>query len=303
MQRMRPWVHQAARLEISHGKMAWQWPYTTLTTRHIDGQSSETGQETSCRGHSRKGPDREQCAWKCLLVRVFGKQTLMWWGWRSRRALSHGHCASGIRVTVSPIWMDHHRSRNMKLRLYNMCLCSKLTHSCEAWNLTNAVSRILNGFNSRCLHVITREGYREPVAGRTTATSPLPGTLATSPAWQCSTPSTNGHDGWRQPLPGREPVHGLPGFRTERPWYPGSEPHRMAVQTGDMCFNNVTLHHWTSWVHYEHDDDDRSLRRESWTCIMWWSFSLGAHMKVHLAHTCLTADIQSDTCMHARADT
>ena len=36
-----------------------------------------------------------------------------------------------------------------------------LTHSCEAWNLTKAVSRILNGFNSRCLHVITGEEYRD----------------------------------------------------------------------------------------------------------------------------------------------
>ena len=41
-----------------------------------------------------------------------------------------------------------------------MCVCSTLTHSCEAWNLTKAVSRILNGFNSRCLHVITGEEYR-----------------------------------------------------------------------------------------------------------------------------------------------
>ena len=24
----------------------------------------------------------------------------------------------------------------------------------------------------------------------------------------------------------------------------------------DLCFANVTLHHWTHWVHYEHDDDD-----------------------------------------------
>ena len=57
--------------------------------------------------------------------------------------------------------MDHRLSRNMKLRLYNLCVCSTLTHSCEAWNLTKAVSRILNGFNSRCLHVITGEEYHD----------------------------------------------------------------------------------------------------------------------------------------------
>ena len=58
--------------------------------------------------------------------------------------------------------LSHHRlSGNMKLRLYNLCVCSTLTQSCEAWNLTKAVSRILNGFNSRCLHVITGEEYRD----------------------------------------------------------------------------------------------------------------------------------------------
>ena len=64
-------------------------------------------------------------------------------------------------ASLSHLWMDHRLSRNMKLRLYNLCVCSTLTHSCEAWNLTKAVSRILNGFNSRCLHVITGEEYRD----------------------------------------------------------------------------------------------------------------------------------------------
>ena len=169
-------------------------------------------------------------------------------------------------ASLSHLWMDHRISRNMKLRLCNMCVCPTLTHACEEWNLTKAVSRILNGFNSRCLHVITRvPWYRhfssiKHVAGRTTATSPLPVTLATSPAWQCGAPNTICHEGWRQPEPlsGREYIYGLPGqyvpgFRTERPWDPGSEPHCMAAQTGDTC---VLLHHWTHWVHYEHDDDD-----------------------------------------------
>ena len=61
--------------------------------------------------------------------------------------------------SLSHLWTDHRLSRNLKLRLYNLCVCSTLTH-CEAWNLTKAVSRILNGFNSRCLHVITGEEYR-----------------------------------------------------------------------------------------------------------------------------------------------
>ena len=61
-------------------------------------------------------------------------------------------------VSLSHLWTDHRLSRNLKL--YNLCVGSTLTHSCEAWNLTKAVSRILNGFNSRCLHVITGEEYR-----------------------------------------------------------------------------------------------------------------------------------------------
>ena len=63
-------------------------------------------------------------------------------------------------ASLSHLWTDHRLSRNLKLRLYNLCVCSTLTHSCEAWNLTKTVSRILNGFNSRCLHIITGEEYR-----------------------------------------------------------------------------------------------------------------------------------------------
>ena len=66
----------------------------------------------------------------------------------------HMDIAQAAFASLSHLWMDHRLSRNMKLRLYNLCVCSTLTHS---WNLTKAVSRILNGFNSRCLHVITGE--------------------------------------------------------------------------------------------------------------------------------------------------
>ena len=45
-------------------------------------------------------------------------------------------------------------------------VCSTLKHSCEVWNLTRMVVHMINGFNSRCLHVITGEDYR------TTATVP-----------------------------------------------------------------------------------------------------------------------------------
>ena len=62
-------------------------------------------------------------------------------------------------ASLSHLWTDHRLSRNLKLRLYNLCVCSTLTHSCEKGNLTKTVSRILNGFNSRRLHIITGEEY------------------------------------------------------------------------------------------------------------------------------------------------
>ena len=68
--------------------------------------------------------------------------------------------------SLSHLWSDHRLSRATKLRLYRISVCSTLTHSCEAWTPTRTVTRMVNGFNSRCLHVITGEDYR------TTATVP-----------------------------------------------------------------------------------------------------------------------------------
>ena len=64
------------------------------------------------------------------------------------------------------LWADHRLSRTTKLRLYHVCVCSSLTHCCEAWTLSRTVIRSINWFNSRCLHVMTGEHYRE------TATAP-----------------------------------------------------------------------------------------------------------------------------------
>ena len=58
------------------------------------------------------------------------------------------------------IWKDHRLRRTMKLRLYKSSVCSTLTHACEAWDLTEDVKRLLNGFNSRCLHTITKRPHR-----------------------------------------------------------------------------------------------------------------------------------------------
>ena len=64
------------------------------------------------------------------------------------------------------IWKDHRLHLPMKIRLYKSSVCSTLTHACEAWDLTEDVRRMLNGFNSRCLHTITKRPYRA------TATNP-----------------------------------------------------------------------------------------------------------------------------------
>ena len=64
------------------------------------------------------------------------------------------------------LWNDKRLPLSMKLRLYIASVCSTFTHACEAWTLSDTVLRKVNGFNSRCLHIITGESYRE------TATKP-----------------------------------------------------------------------------------------------------------------------------------
>ena len=63
-------------------------------------------------------------------------------------------------LSGSPVW------RALKLRTYQLAVCSTLTHASEAWTLTEPVMRSVNGFNSRCLHIITSQDYR------VTATAP-----------------------------------------------------------------------------------------------------------------------------------
>ena len=69
--------------------------------------------------------------------------------------------------SLSHLWNDHRLSRETKLRLYKLFVCSTLTHCCTAWALTRKVTRMINGFNSHCLHVITGQDYRD------TATTPV----------------------------------------------------------------------------------------------------------------------------------
>ena len=51
----------------------------------------------------------------------------------------------------------HIHTRTHHTLLYS----STLTHCCTAWALTGKVTRMINGFNSRCLHVITGQDYHD----------------------------------------------------------------------------------------------------------------------------------------------
>ena len=68
--------------------------------------------------------------------------------------------------SLSKLWNDHRPPLSMKINLYRRAVCSTLTHASEAWDFTEDVVRTVNGFNSRCLHIITGKSYRE------TATNP-----------------------------------------------------------------------------------------------------------------------------------
>ena len=69
--------------------------------------------------------------------------------------------AQSVFGSLSNIWTDHRLSSQMKIRLYQAAVCSTLTHACEAWTMTDEVSRKVNGLHSRCLHIITGDHYRD----------------------------------------------------------------------------------------------------------------------------------------------
>ena len=63
--------------------------------------------------------------------------------------------AQSVFNSLSHMWADHRLPMTMKLRLYTLAVCSTFTHGCEAWKMTAPVRKMINGFNSRCLSVIT----------------------------------------------------------------------------------------------------------------------------------------------------
>ena len=60
-------------------------------------------------------------------------------------------------------------SLQLKLRLYDVAVCSLLTYGCETWNLNPATIRCLNGANSRMLTHITGRSIRDEARPTTTS--------------------------------------------------------------------------------------------------------------------------------------
>jgi hypothetical protein len=59
------------------------------------------------------------------------------------------------------IWSSNILSMEVKLQLYSCAVVSVLVYGSEAWTLTAGLTKALNGWNSRCLHIITGRSYRE----------------------------------------------------------------------------------------------------------------------------------------------
>jgi hypothetical protein len=82
--------------------------------------------------------------------------------------IMHRMCIAQERFSqLHNIWRDSRLPRHMKLRLYKASVCSTFTHGCEAWLLRPTTVQKLNGFNSRCLHLITGRSYRSEAVSPT----------------------------------------------------------------------------------------------------------------------------------------
>ena len=65
------------------------------------------------------------------------------------------------------IWASKTIPLKLKLRIYKVGVCSKLTYGSEAWNLDAAACRLLNGANSRMLSHITGKSAHEEASSKT----------------------------------------------------------------------------------------------------------------------------------------
>ena len=122
--------------------------------------------------------------------------------------------AQAVFGSLSRLWTDHRLSRETKLRLYRLSVCSSLTHCCTAWALTRQVTRMINGFNSRCLDVITGGGLPRhshhacvrPSVGCAKATDALPRPRVAPATGQDSATFPHRSCEGRHPLSGGQPI-------------------------------------------------------------------------------------------------
>ena len=61
---------------------------------------------------------------------------------------------------LNHIWQDNRLAQHVRLDLYNKSVCTVFAHGSEAWTLEPPILRAVNGFNSRCLHRITKRSYQ-----------------------------------------------------------------------------------------------------------------------------------------------
>ena len=69
--------------------------------------------------------------------------------------------AQSVFSDLHHLWRDTRLPTAMKVRIYQSAVCSSFTHACEAWDLNKAILKTINGFNSRCLSVITKGDIHE----------------------------------------------------------------------------------------------------------------------------------------------
>ena len=75
-----------------------------------------------------------------------------------------GGCMADVRTRIAMarqrfgkmrhIWHDNELHANLRQRLYKACICSMLTYGSEAWNITPAISRALDGANVNMMSII-----------------------------------------------------------------------------------------------------------------------------------------------------
>ena len=141
-------------------------PHAAITGRLLDRHSRQVEQETRAEASLDKGAIGSDPPLENVPIFQYLPSRLQGDGSDEADVRDRLEIAQSAFSSLSHLWAVHRLSRTTKLRLYRVCVCSSLTYCCEAWALNRIVMRSINGFNSRRLHVMTGEHYRE------TATAP-----------------------------------------------------------------------------------------------------------------------------------